>query len=128
METKVNVSLATEEEKDRLVRYKIDNLIKEDYLLTQDEQIDLFLYFNKTIRDVRKIEIYFNGIERILFSALIINEVEQQYVYADESCIEKNKKAKCYTLEFLNAFYELFEGEIRDITLDDFIRLGYLTK
>ena len=95
--------------------------------MTQDEQIDLFLYFNKTIRDVRKIEISFNGIERILFSALIINEVEEQYVYSEESCVDKNQKEKCYTLEFLNAFYELFEGEIRDISLDDFIRLGYAT-
>ena len=83
METKVNVIVATEEEKDRLVRYKIDNLIKEDDTLTQDEQIDLFLYFNKTIRDVRKIEISFNGIERILFSALIIHEVEEQCVYSE---------------------------------------------
>ena len=127
METKVNVSVATEQEKDRLVRYKIDNLIKEGFTLTQDEEIDMFLFYNKTIRDVRKIEISFNGIERILFSALIINELEQ-YVYAEESCVEKNQKEKCYTLEFLSAFYELFEGNIRDITLDDFIRLGYLTK
>ena len=128
METKVNVSVATEQEKDRLVRYKIDNLIKEDFTLTQDEEIDMFLFYNKTIRDVRKIEISFNGIERILFSALIIKEVEQNYVYADESCIEKNQKEKCYTLEFLTAVYELFEGDIRDITLDDYLRFGYLTK
>ena len=124
METKVNVSVATEQEKDKLVRYKIDNLIKEDYTLTQDEEIDSFFFFNKTIRDVRKIEISFNGIERTLFSALIIKEVEEAYVYTEESCINKYQKEKCYTLEYLSAFYELVEDEIRDITLDDFIRLG----
>lgn len=124
METKINVTKASEEEKNRLVKFLIDNIRKDDLTFTEDEEIDTFLHFSKTFRDVQKIEVSFNEINRTLFSVIRIQDVEEDEIYFDDEAYLKNKTENCYIMQFYHSYFQLINGEIEDITLDDYIRLG----
>lgn len=121
METQIDVTPASNDEKNRLVKFVVNNLRKEDFTLTIDEEIDSFFSFSKSFRAVNKIEIKFNGIKRILFSVILIEDVKEFDVYFDHKLTSKEN---CYNLEFHHSYFELINNEIQDITLDDFITLG----
>jgi hypothetical protein len=129
METTINILPATDVEKRKIIEFLINNIREFDKKFTEekfteDEQIDTFFYFNETFRNVTKIEISFNGIERTLFSAIRIQNAKLMTVFETEEKAKRNESEECFILELYHSYFELLNGEIHDITLDDYIILS----